>query len=410
MTPFGLARVSVLLLLLESPALAANVVTEWNTVALGVAAQTLPQNTNRVMAITHGAMFDALNSVARSFTPYLVQLPASEGTSADAAAASAAHGVLVWLYPAQKGALDAALRTSLGKIPAGRSRDDGVRLGRAVAERYVAVRSKDGADRKPETPAGTERGAWRPTPPAMEPFASVFWAEVTPFVLTSPTEVTASGPPPLDSSAYAQDIEEVRRLGGRDSTARTADQTSAAIFSLMKGSELWNAAARAAVDANRPSTLSTARIFALLNMAMTDANIAGWAVKKKYLRWRPITAIRTASENPDTRWEPLLITPAHPDYVSGHCITAGAAARTLSLLFGNDGVPFSATFGGNLGLTRSYEGFSAAEQELLNARIWAGIHTRSADEDGTRMGRRIGDLAVMRVLRPVETTVTTFER
>lgn len=409
MTPFGLARVSVLLLLFGSPALAANVVTEWNTVALGVAAPTQPQNTNRVMAITHGAMFDAMNSVARSYTPYLVHMPAPEGTSADAAAASAAHDVLVWLYPEQKASLDAALQTSLAKIPSGRSREDGVQLGRAVAERYVAVRSKDGSDQEPETPGRTERGAWRPTPPAMEPFVSVFWAQVRPFVLTSPTEVAPPGPPSLDSPEYGRDLEEVRRLGARDSKDRTADQTSAAIFSLMKGSELWNAAARAAVDASKPSTLATARIFALLNMAMTDATIAGWAVKKKYLRWRPITAIRTAAENPDVAWEPLLITPPHPDYVSGHCITAGAAARTLSLLLGNDGVPFSATFGGKLGVTRSYPGFSAAEQELQDARIWAGIHTRSADEQGTQMGRRIGEVVVGRALRPVR-TITTSKR
>jgi len=398
-----------LLLLLAEPAMAENVITEWNTVALSVATPTPPQGTHRVMAITHGAMFDALNSVAHGYTPYLVQLPTPEGTSGDAAAASAAHDVLVWLYPAQKATLDAALQTSLGKLPADRSREDGLQLGRAVAERHVAVRSKDGADRKPETPVGAQRGAWRPTPPALEPFTSVVWAEIKPFVLTSPTELTPPGPPPLDSPGYARDIEEVRRLGARDSKERTADQTSAAIFSLLKGSELWNAAARAAIAANRPSTLATARIFALLNMAMMDATIAGWAVKKKYLRWRPITAIRTGPENADPAWEPLLITPPHPDYVSGHCITAGAAARTLGLLLGNDGVPFSATFGGNLGLIRSYPGFSAAEQELVNARIWAGIHTRSADEHGTQMGRRIGELAVERLMRPVG-TFTSSER
>jgi len=409
MTPLGLARATVLLLLFESPALAANVVTEWNTVALGVTTATQPQGTNRAMAITHAAMFDALNAVARSYTPYLVQPSAPEGASADAAAATAAHDVLLWLYPAQKAAIDAALQTSLARIPAGQSRQDGVQLGRTVAARYVAVRSKDGADRKPEMPAGTERGAWRPTPPAMEPFASIVWAEVRPFILTSPTEVTPPGPPSLDSPEYARDLEEVRRLGGRDSKERTADQTSAAIFSLMKGAELWNAAAQAAVDANGTSSLASGRIFALLNMSMVDATIAGWAVKKKYLRWRPITAIRTGGAKPDAAWEPLLVTPAHPDYVSGHCITAGAAARTLSLLFGNDGVPFSATFGGNLGLTRSYPGFSAAEHELENARIWAGIHTRSADEHGTQMGRRIGELAVERLMRPAR-ALTRSER
>ncbi|MGH2398251.1 MAG: vanadium-dependent haloperoxidase [bacterium] len=338
---------------------------------------------------------------SREATPYLIQPQAPAGTSQHAAAAVAAYGVLVWLYPSQKARLDEALKTSLGKLPDGAAKDNGVAVGRHVAEKYVAVRTRDGADRKVDYIPGTAAGKWRATSPAMQPFVSVVWAEVTPFVLKSPTEVAAPGPLPLDSAQYAKDIDEVRRVGARDSKERTADQTAAAIFSLMKSSDLWSAAARAAAAAQGTSVIDNARIFALMHMAMMDATIAGWAIKKLYRLWRPIMAIREATVNPDPNWEPLLITPSHPDYVSGHCIIAGAAARTLTLLFGTDGVKFSATFGGGFGLTRNFTGFAAAEKEIEDARVWPGIHTRTADEHGTRVGHQIAELTVQRVMRPL---------
>lgn len=395
-----LSAVTIALLLGMSTA-SADVVTDWNVTALGVSELTLAPATTRALAITHAAIFDAVNAVTRSHTAYLIQPQAPAGTSQDAAAAAAAYGVLVWLYPNQKARLDEALKASLGKLPEGAARDNGVAVGRQVAEKYVAVRTGDGADRKVDYTPGTGAGKWRPTPPANQPFVSVFWADVTPFVLKSPTEVAAPGPLPLDSAQYAREIDEVRRIGARDSKERTADQTAAAIFSLIKGSELWSSAARAAAAARGTSTIENARIFALLGVAQMDAVIAGWAIKKQYPLWRPITAIREAPVNPDPNWEPLLITPSHPDYVSGHCINAGAAARALTLLFGNDGVKFCATFGGGFGLTRCYAGFAQAENEIENARVWAGIHTRTPDEHGGMVGHQIAELAVQRVMRPV---------
>lgn len=329
-----------------------DVVTDWNVTALGVSELALGPATNRALAITHAAIFDAVNAVTRSHTPYLIQPQAPAGTSQDAAAAAAAYGVLVWLYPSQRARLDKALKTSLGKLPDGPAKDNGVAVGRQVAEKYIAVRSRDGADRKVDYTPGTAAGKWRPTPPAMRPFVSVVWAEVTPFILKSPTEVVVPGPLPLDSAQYAKEIDEVRRIGARDSKERSADQTAAAIFSLIKSSDLWSAAARAGAAAKGTSVIENARIFALMHIAIMDATIAGWAIKKQYPLWRPITAIREGTVNPDPNWEPLLITPSHPDYVSGHCINAGAAARALTLLFGNDGVQFSA----------------------LRRRIWAHAH------------------------------------
>jgi hypothetical protein len=163
---------------------------------------------------------------------------------------------------------------------------------------------------------------------------------------------------------------------------------------------MWNAAARAAAAAKGTSMPENARIFAIINMAALDAVIAGWEVKRKMGTWRPLTAIRAASSNADPSWEPLINTPPHPDYLSGHSVTSGAWSRSLQLLFGNDGVPFSATFGN--ALTRHFSGFSQAATEIENARIWAGIHTRTADEHGTALGRQVAELVVQRAMKKVE--------
>ena len=379
----------------------ADVVTDWNQTALDASAADSVQATWRVLAITHGAIFDALNSITRTHKPFLLQAQAAPGASQNAAAAAAAHGVLTALYPAQKTKLDTVMKNSLTSVPDSAARDDGIALGRQVAEKYIAARANDGADRKLDFTPGTSPGQWQPTPPANSPFVSVFWSQVTPFVLSSPLEVPAPGPLAIDSTQYAKEVDEVRRLGTRDSKERSADQTSAAIFSLIKGAELWSAAARASAAAKGTSTIENARIFALMSMATMDATIAGWAIKKQHPLWRPITAIREARANADPNWEPLLLTPSHPDYVSGHCITAGASSRMLALLFGNDGVKFSATYGGVFGLTRSYSGFAQAEKEIEDARVWAGIHTRSADVDGGIVGHKIAEQVLQRAITPL---------
>jgi hypothetical protein len=398
--PLAAAAAVATLALALAPA-RADVVTDWNQVAIDASTAESPQASWRVLAMAHGAIFDAMNAIARGYKPYLIQPPVAAGASQGAAAATAAHGVLLALYPAQKGKLDAALKTSLAAVPEGAAKDDGATLGRLVAEKYIAARANDGADRKVDFTPGTKPGQWRPAPPSMAPFASVFWSQVTPFVLTSALEVPAPGPLAIDSEAYAKEIDEVRRLGARNSTERSADQTAAAIFSLIKGTELWSAAARASAAAKGTTPIENARIFALMSMATMDASVAGWAIKKQYPTWRPITAIREAGTRPDPNWEPLLLTPSHPDYVSGHCITSGATARALARLFGGDGVRFSATYGGPFGLSRSYSGFAQAENEIGDARVWAGIHTRTADVHGGIVGHQIADLVVERAMTPL---------
>lgn len=376
----------------------ADVVTDWNATALGVTQASPPPVETRAITITHAAIFDAVNAITRTHQPLLVQQAAPAGSSQDAAAASAAHGVLIALYPGAKVALDAALAASLAKVPDGAGKDGGSALGREVAQKYIAARVTDGSERKPEYTPGSGAGRWQPTFPGNLPFASVIWADVKPFALTSATEVKAPGPLALDSAEYARDLDEVRRMGGKNSKERSGDQTAAAIFSLATPAQLMGPAARAAMVAKGSSVADNARTFAVMQVAALDGLIAGWAIKKQYSLWRPITAIRQAATNADPNWTPLLNTPNHPDYVSGHCIITGAMAQTLRLLHGNDGVPFTATYAGNL--SRSYENLTHAEKEIGNARVWAGIHTRTADDHGGIVGHQIAALVVQRVAKP----------
>jgi hypothetical protein len=382
----------------------ADVVTDWNATALAATDAATPQLENRILAMTHVAMFDAVNAITQIHAPFASQPSAAPGSSIDAAAATAGHAVLVALLPAQKPMLDNALAATLGRVADVTSKEDGIAVGRQAAERILALRTGDGADRKPDYAPVAARGRWQPTPPHDLPFASVIWADVKPWVLRTATEVPPPGPPALDSAQYQRDIDEVRRLGARHSKDRTGDQTAAAIFSSIKPGQLWAAAARAAVAARGNSIVENARLFALMNIAATDATIAGWSIKRQYAVWRPISAIRQAPTDGDANWEPLLNTPPHPDYVSGHCIVSGATAEVLRRLLKSDGVPFTATYGPpGTGLTRSFATITQAEKEVGDARVWAGIHTRTADEHGGIVGHKIGELVVQRAMQPLAT-------
>lgn len=385
-------------------------VLDWNAIAqtATVSASAPPPQQFRTMAITHGAIFDAINAIEHRYTPYSVNITAPAGASAAAAAVAAGHGVLTRLYPAQKATLDAALTASLAKIPEGEAKVGGINVGKEVAEKLVAIRSTDGADRQGEYKAQKAVGIWQPTPPLFAPALLPNWSQVTPFVIKRADQFKIPAPLPLNSDAYAKELNEVKLLGGRYSRARTAEQTAAAIFSAISPVPLWNTAARAAATAKGNNLIENARLFALLNFAGADAYIAGYEVKYKYKLWRPVAAIPNAAElgnpviTPDPNWESLIVTPAHPDYISGHCVTAGAAERVLQRFFGSDAVKVSLIFPANAGVTRSYTSFSQISKELGESRIWAGLHTRTADTQGDVLGKQVGDYVFQNALQPLK--------
>ena len=306
--------------------LSANVVLEWNQLALDAIRQAKPNPlvASRALAITQAAVYDAVNAIDRSFAPYFAHVHASHGASLEAAAAQAAHDTLAALFPSQASTFDAALAADLVGIPPGRARQ-GIEVGHDVAQQILAWRSTDGSDAVvPYTP-GTDPGDWQPTPPANLPALAPQWPSVTPFAMTSGSQFRPPAPPALDSAEYAAAFNEVKSLGRVDSTTRTADQTQIALFwkdgaGTAYAFGHWNKIAQAGGHGTRGSDLvSDARLFALLNIATADALIACWDAKYAYNFWRPVTAIRSAGHrrqprrrSPTPTWTPLLGDPELP--------------------------------------------------------------------------------------------------
>jgi hypothetical protein len=379
----------------------ADVVTDWNVIALNTTA--VPPNSilqSRTLAIVHGAIYDAVRAVERRSRTYAADVDAPAGTSLAAAVAAAAHGTLVRRAPAERLQLDAALNSSLSKIPDGQGKTDGIALGRQIAEKIVALRSADGADAKVVFTPKAGADLYQLTPPQMLPAILPQWGAVTPFVVRSKTGLDFKGAPAFASAQFARDFEEVKTVGARHSTKRTGDQTAAAIFWTVQTAVPWHAAARAASAAKGLSPSDNAQLFALLSMASADSQIIAFEEKYKHPHWRPITAIRAATDlniralKGDAGWEPLLVTPPHPEYPSAHAVFSGAAEAVLRGFFGSDQVEVSVTAPGPFGVTRTYHKFSDLTEEVNNARVWGGIHFRSADADGAEVGRKIGEIVV----------------
>ena len=384
----------------------ADVVTDWNQTAVRateIAGAPVPVQA-RVMAIVHGAIFDAVNAVVGKYTVYAVDVKAAPTASAEAAAAAAAHGILEGLYPQQKPITDAALASSLAQIPDGPAKTDGIRLGQEVAEKLSALRKDDGSAAKQSYSFGRGPGVYQATPPMNANPILPQWRYVKPFIITSTKQFSFVGPPAITSAAFAKDFNEIERLGSRTSTERTNEQTAIAIH--WAGSEVppLNAVARAAA-AKGLNVVDTARLFALLNMAMADSLIVGFEAKYAFNFWRPITAIRNAesAKNPeiaaDLSWESLLVTPPHQEYPAAHCLSAGAAVAVLRDVLGGDKLAASYVYP-PLGVLRQWDGLSQIATEVENARVWGGIHYRTSVEHGTQAGQEIAEFALKTQMRP----------
>ncbi|MBX6313047.1 MAG: vanadium-dependent haloperoxidase, partial [Isosphaeraceae bacterium] len=263
----------------------------------------------------------------------------------------------------------------------------------------------------PYTP-GTKPGDWRPTPPGFLPPVLPNWPLVTPFALKAASQFRPGRPPALTSSAYARSFNQVKSIGAANSTTRTPEQTEIARFWL-DGSGTstpvghWNRIAEDVAIARGNTLAQNARLFALLNIAEADVGIAAWKAKYTYNFWRPITAIREAATDGNRRtvadpgWTPLVVTPNHPSYPSGHADFSGAAARVLADFFGTDRVAFTSRSEAPLDVTRSYTRFSQAAKEAAMSRVYAGIHWSFDVEDGLRLGQRVGRYVSRNVLIPL---------
>jgi hypothetical protein len=359
----------------------------------------------RMMALVHAAVFDAVNSIDGKYASYAIEVAAAQGASAEAAAATAAHGILERLFPPQKAMIDAALAGSLKEIPDGGAKTEGLRVGREVAEKLLALRKDDGSAAQAAYEFAKGPGIYQATPPMnMKPILP-HWGNVKPFVLTSAQQFPVAGPPAVDGTAFAKDLDEVKRLGSKTSTERTSEQTAIAIHWV--GSEVppLNAVARTVSSAKKLSLVDNARFLALLNMAMADALIAGFEIKYRYNFWRPVTAIRNAALannsaiSADPAWEPLIVTPPHPDYPSGHCLGAGAAVAVLQAINQSDMLSVAYVYP-PLGVLRRWESLSQIAREIEDARVWGGIHFRTADAHATQLGRQVAGFALKTRMQP----------
>lgn len=365
----------------------------------------------RSYAMMHAAMFDAVNSIDGSYTPYLTDVPGSPNASIEAAAAQAAHDVLAALYPTRVGVFDTELATSLAGIDENRAQQ-GIRVGQIVAERLLAVRANDGWNVTPPSyilPATP--GNWQPTPPGNSAATFAHYGSVLPFAIKSGSQFAPGPPSSMTSAEYTAAFNEVKEIGSVSSATRTADQTLVARLWANVGTPtnflfVWNNVARTVALDQGISTVEKARLFALTNISLHDALQTSFASKFVHGLWRPVTAIRRADEDgnsdtaPDAAWSSLITTPPYPSY-AGNMATIGTSQSTiLALFFGRDDIRFSHTWEGAGGATRSYAGFASMANEQERARVYGGIHFTFDNVAGQAIGRSVGNYVFQNLMRP----------
>jgi hypothetical protein len=400
---------------------------EWNAIAstaiMATAAQP-PHVAVISMAMVQGAVYDAVNAIDGGYQPYLVKPAANPGDSKEAAAATAAFRVLVGfpdrtpplvgLVPTQPATLQALYDASLAKVPDGSAKTGGIAVGEAAAAAMLTNRLGDGRGGSFTFTEGTQVGDWRLGPPqgtaglvGRDPAPWVGF--VRPFLVPDVEMLRSEGPDDVTSDGYAEDFAQVKRLGSLDSTKRTADQTAAAIFWQDNGAAIWYRVFRSLATTHELDIADSARLFAMAGLAGADGSIGCWNDKAYWSFWRPITAIHEAANdgNPDTvadpNWVPLfdpsvavsgapLVTPGFPDHPSGHGCVSGAIVKSLQTFFGTDDVAFTVTSNKcspSPCPPRSFTRFSDAIKEIIGARVWGGIHFRTADVQGSVLGKKV---------------------
>jgi hypothetical protein len=404
-----------LLLIVAMPTLVwADVVHDWNDIALAAIQRSSspPPIAARALAMTHVAIYDAVNSIEPTHQSFRIYVPDSPTSSRDAAAARAAFRVLLELYPSERTRLESALAHNLAQVPDGPAKSAGIGLGNVVAARVIAWRNDDGSQRSVPYAPGTQPGQWRPTPPDYKPAMLPNWSSVTPFGIAHASQFRPPFPPKLTSAEYTRDFQEVRMLGAVNSATRDESQTQIAHFwadgpGTITPPGHWNRIAQTVARSRNLSVHENARLFTLLNVALADAAIVCWDMKYACNLWRPVTANHEADTDGNDRttrdpgWRPLLITPPFPSCTSGHSTFSGAAAQMLALFFGRDDIGF-ADISGIQRSSRIFSSFSQAAEEAGRSRIYGGIHFEFDNQAGLKSGRAVGQYIFDRYLKRLE--------
>jgi hypothetical protein len=379
-------------------------VVRWNDATLNAikAERTPPPVAARNLAIVHVAIYDTLCAVDRKYQPFHADERAPAGSSIEGAAAAAAYRTLVALYPRQVPAFDEAMRATVAALPGGRVSISDIDVGQSIARKVLAWRDADRAVAKSSYTTTQKAGHWQRTPPDYREPLLPEWANIRPFALRDVNEFHPPDPPELGSAQFIAAYSEVKDFGAKQSAVRSPEQTQIAQFwadgdGTVTPPGHWNRIAAGVALARRLPTVETARLFAMLNVALADAAIACWDCKFGFDFWRPVTAIRSAdslqngSLAADPNWEPLLPTPPFPSYTSGHSTFSGAAAAVLAAFFGSDRVSFVTTSDALPGVIRRFDSFSAAANEAGMSRIYGGIHWQFDNTAGLDGGRRVGE-------------------
>lgn len=398
--------------------LSIDAVLQWNLVLLDAIRtdHTAPPVASRDLAIMHTAIFDAVNSIDRQYTPYATTVVVQPRASKEAAVVAAAYETLIALFPLQKATFDAKYAAALTAIPDGRAETDGINAGKDVARIILALRGNDGSSTVTPYTLGTDPGAWQPTSPSLIP-ALPQWPKVKPWAMTVGSQFRAPAPPGLSSVAYAAALNEVKSIGSVTSQTRTADQTAIAKYWANGGGTAtppghWNVVAQIVAEDRDNSLEENARLFAMLNIGLADAAIASWDAKYAYNLWRPVTAIRSADTDSnaattaDSTWLPLLQTPPFQAYTSGHSTFSGTAAAILKGFFATDRVSFNLPSETPEAANRTFNSFSEAAVESGISRIYAGIHFSFDNVAGLEAGKLLGEYVVGNFLEKFAGTAT----
>jgi len=403
------------------PPAAANpaVITTWNEVAVRAIAGPTPHGAGKANAegflwfsFVQAAVYNAVNGITGEYDLYRWNARAPKGASPQAAAAAAAHRVLMTYFGANATTaadLDAAYATSLAQIPDGVSKAQGIRYGERAAQRLIRMRANDGRNAPIvfNVPQPTPAGVWRPTPPAGAPFLAPWLSQVDPLMLDSLSQFRPGPPPAIGSDLYRREFEEVRDSGVKLGSSRTAAQTQSALFFFDIAVGPLQAALRDQVTRHGLNISDSARLFAAVDLSLADSVDAVWDAKFHYGWWRPITAIREADNDGDPNtagvplWEPFLPTPPYPEWPSGLNSVVAAASTVLSRLNPGGHVDLYITSAG-AGETRHYDNATAMQQEAVNARIWSGIHFRTSDEVGRTIGIEVANWALDHYFAPTK--------
>ena len=398
------------LLMLGPAAAKADVVLEWNQIAVTTVSGQNAVEQARVAAIAQLAVFEAVNAITGDYAPYIGTITARSGASAEAATIAAAHRVLTQYVPEQQSSLDDLRARSLAAIPDNAGKNDGIAVGIAAADALIALREHDGSQPPLfHVPASTAPGVWQLTP-SCPPSGGLFlhWRGVTPFGIKTSDQFRAQPPPGLSSRTFIKDVDEVKSVGAVDSVRRPQDRADVARFyAAVLATPLWNAVATQIATAQGRSLSDNARALALVNLTISDALVAVFDSKYHYNFWRPETAINAVhasaagQDRPASAFRPFIVTPCHPSYPSAHAAAAYAAREVLRRIYGRTGHVIDLSVASLPDVRLHYTSLAEITGDIDDARVFGGIHFRFDQRAGARQGRRLGAYAYKHNLRPV---------